>query len=161
MRLMREETFGPVLAIQVVKNADEAVVLANDSPFGLSASIWTGDHKRGRRMAGSVRAGAVMVNDVASYFAMPEAPHGGYGLSGWGRTHSRIGVLEMVRVKYVDVDRLPRWPKAWWFGYNSDVAQVAGQFIDFSYAPGWWQRWRNAGWRREGAVARPPHLSLW
>ena len=144
MRLMREETFGPVLAIQTVKNADEAVALANDSPFGLSASVWTGDRKRGRRIAESIRAGAVMVNDVASYFAMPEAPHGGHGLSGWGRTHSRIGLLEMVQVKYIDVDRLPHWPKAWWFGYNSDVAEVAGQFIDFSYAPGWWQRWRSA-----------------
>jgi len=145
MRLMQEETFGPVLAIQAVKTAGEAVALANDSPFGLSASVWTGDHKLGRRIAGSIRAGAVMVNDVASYFAMPEAPHGGHGLSGWGRTHSRIGLLEMVQVKYIDVDRLPRWPKAWWFGYNSDVAEVAGQFIDFSYAPGWWRRWRNAG----------------
>lgn len=145
MRLMREETFGPVLAIQAVNTADEAVALTNDSPFGLSASVWTCDRKRGRRIAGSIHAGAVIVNDVASYFAMPEAPHGGHGLSGWGRTHSRIGLLEMVQVKYIDVDRLPRWPKAWWFGYNSEVAEVAGQFIDFSYAPGWWKRWRNVG----------------
>ncbi len=145
MRLMRDETFGPVLAIQSVKSAEEAVSLANDSPFGLSASVWTADRKRARLIAESIRAGAVMVNDVASYFAMPEAPHGGHGLSGWGRTHSRIGLLEMVQVKYIDVDWLPRWPKAWWFGYNNDVAEAAGQFIDFSYAPGWWQRWRNAG----------------
>lgn len=144
MRLMREETFGPVLAIQTVQNAEEAIALTNDSPFGLSASVWTGNSARGRRIAESVRAGAVMVNDVASYFAMPEAPHGGRGLSGWGRTHSRIGLLEMVQVKYLDVDRLPRWPKAWWFGYSSDVAEAAAQFIDFSYAPGWWQRCRNA-----------------
>jgi succinate-semialdehyde dehydrogenase/glutarate-semialdehyde dehydrogenase len=144
MRLMREETFGPVLAIQTVQNAEEAVALANDSPFGLSASVWTSNSARGRRIAESIRAGAVMVNDVASYFAMPEAPHGGHGLSGWGRTHSRIGLLEMVQVKYIDVDRLPRWPKAWWFGYNSDVADAAAQFIDFSYAPGWRQRCRNA-----------------
>jgi len=145
MRLMQEETFGPVVAIQAVKNAEEAVALANDSPFGLSASVWTKDRRRGRRIAESLRAGAVMVNDVASYFGMAEAPHGGHGLSGWGRAHSRIGLLEMVRVKYVDVDLLPRWPKAWWFGYNSEVAAIAQQFIDFCYAPGWWQRWRNAG----------------
>lgn len=145
MRLMREETFGPVIAIQSVRSAEEAVTLANDSAYGLSASVWTRDRKRGRRIAESIRAGAVMVNDVASYFGMPEAPHGGHGLSGWGRAHSRIGLLEMVQVKYVDVDLLPRWPKAWWFGYNSEVAAVAGQFIDFCYAPGWWRRWRNAG----------------
>ena len=145
MRLMHEETFGPVIAIQSVKNAEEAVALANDSPFGLSASVWTRDKRRGRRLAESIRAGAVMVNDVASYFGMAEAPHGGHGLSGWGRAHSRIGLLEMVQVKYLDVDLLPRWPKAWWFGYNEDVATIAGQFIEFAYAPGWWQRWRNAG----------------
>jgi acyl-CoA reductase-like NAD-dependent aldehyde dehydrogenase len=145
MRVMREETFGPVIAIQTVANADEAVALANDSSFGLSASVWTRDRRRGRRIAESLRAGAVMVNDLASYFGMAEAPHGGHGLSGWGRTHSRIGLLEMVQVKYVDVDWLPGWPKAWWFGYNSEVAGIAGQFIDFCYAPGWWQRWRNAG----------------
>ena len=144
MRLMREETFGPVLAIQTVQNVEDAVALTNDSPFGLSASVWTRNSARGRRIAESLRAGAVMVNDVASYFAMPEAPHGGRGLSGWGRAHSRIGLLEMVQVKYVDVDRLPRWPKAWWFGYSSEVADAAAQFIDFSYAPGWSQRFRNA-----------------
>jgi succinate-semialdehyde dehydrogenase/glutarate-semialdehyde dehydrogenase len=144
MRLMREETFGPAVAIQIVQSAEDAVALANDSPFGLSASVWTRNSTRGRRIAESIRAGAVMVNDVASYFAMPEAPHGGHGLSGWGRTHSRVGLLEMVQVKYIDVDRLPRWPKAWWFGYNSDVAEAAAQFIDFSYAPGRRQRWRNA-----------------
>jgi acyl-CoA reductase-like NAD-dependent aldehyde dehydrogenase len=159
MRLMREETFGPVLAIQAVKNADEAVALANDSPFGLSASVWTADRRRARRIAESIRAGAVMINDVASYFAMAEAPHGGHGLSGWGRTHSRIGLLEMVQVKYIDVDWLPRWPKTWWFGYNNNVAEVAGQFIDFSYAPSRWQRWRNVRRRAAGTFARRPHLS--
>ncbi len=145
MRLMREETFGPVLAIQAVQSADDAIALANDSAFGLSASVWTRDTNRGRRIAESIRAGAVMLNDVASYFGMAEAPHGGHGLSGWGRTHSRIGLLEMVQVKYLDVDRLPHWPKAWWFGYSAEVAEVAGEFIDFSYAPSWWQRWRSAG----------------
>jgi acyl-CoA reductase-like NAD-dependent aldehyde dehydrogenase len=145
MRLMQEETFGPVIAIQSVESADEAIALANDSSFGLSASVWTKDRQRGRQIAESLRAGSVMVNDVASYFGMAEAPHGGHGLSGWGRSHSRIGLLEMVQVKYLDVDLLPRWPKAWWFGYNSEVAAIAGQFLDFCYAPGWWQRWRNAG----------------
>jgi succinate-semialdehyde dehydrogenase/glutarate-semialdehyde dehydrogenase len=143
MSVMREETFGPVLAIASVRDADEAVALANDSAFGLSASVWTADRARGRRIAEALRAGAVMVNDVASYFGMAEAPHGGHGLSGWGRTHSRIGLLEMVQVKYIDVDLLPRWSKPWWFGYNSEVAEVAGRFIDFSYAPGWRQRWRS------------------
>ena len=144
MTVMREPIFGPVVAIQGVSSADEAVALTNDSPYGLSASVWTADRQRGRMLAGRVRTGAVMVNDLASYFGMPEAPHGGQGLSGWGRTHSRLGLLEMVRVKYLDVDWLPRRPKTWWFGYDRALGRVAGQFIDFSHAPAWRKRWRSA-----------------
>ena len=144
MALMREPLFGPVLAIQVVSSADEAVALANDSPYSLSASVWTAGRERGRRVAAQIRSGAVMVNDLASYFGMPEAPHGGGGLSGWGRTHSRLGLLEMVRVKYIDVDWLPRRPKTWWFGYDRALGQAAERFIDFSHAPRWRERWRSA-----------------
>jgi acyl-CoA reductase-like NAD-dependent aldehyde dehydrogenase len=144
LSLLRQETFGPVLTIVAVENAEEAVALANDSPFGLSASIWTRDVARGRLLASQIHAGTVMINDVGSYFGIAEAPHGGRGSSGWGRTHSRIGLMEMVQVKYVDVDRLPRWPKPWWFGYNWDLNECAARFIDFLYAPKWRDRWRGA-----------------
>ena len=144
MRLMREETFGPVMAIEEVANAAEAIRLANDSEFGLSASVWARNSERGRAIAAQLRAGAVMVNDVASYFAIAEAPHGGRGGSGWGRTHSRLGLREMVQVKYVDVDRLPRWPKPWWFGYSAELSAAADGFIAWMYAPRWYERWRNA-----------------
>jgi acyl-CoA reductase-like NAD-dependent aldehyde dehydrogenase len=140
MQLMREETFGPVIAIQTVDSADEAVALANDSPFGLSASVWTGDSHRGREIASRIRAGSVMVNDVASYYGICEAPHGGPGASGWGRTHSRLGLLETVQVKYIDVDRLPRIAKSWWFGYTAELAAAAGSFVDSLFAPSWKKR---------------------
>ncbi|MGC1687627.1 MAG: aldehyde dehydrogenase family protein [Candidatus Acidiferrales bacterium] len=140
MDLMREETFGPVLAIAAVKSADEAVALANDSEFGLSASVWTGDSERGKAIASRLRAGSVMVNDVASYYGVCEAPHGGSGASGWGRAHSRLGLLEMVRVKYVDLDRLPRTPKAWWYGYSGDLSAAADRFVDLLFAPSWRRR---------------------
>jgi succinate-semialdehyde dehydrogenase/glutarate-semialdehyde dehydrogenase len=143
MRLMREETFGPVLAIQEVANAAEAVRLANDSEFGLSASVWTRNASRGRAIAAQLHAGAVMVNDVGSYFGIAEAPHGGRGASGWGRTHSRLGLREMVQVKYVDVDGLPRWPKPWWFGYSAKLSAAMDGFIAWMYAPRWFERWRN------------------
>jgi len=140
MQLMREETFGPVLAIRSVASADEAVELANDSPFALSASVWTGDEKKGRELASRIRAGAVMINDVASYYGISEAPHGGPGASGWGRTHSRLGLLEMVQVKYVDVDRLPRVAKAWWYGYAGDLTASAEGLVEALFAPSWKRR---------------------
>ncbi len=140
MQLMREETFGPVLAIRGVASADEAVALANDSPFGLSASIWTGDARRGRELASRIRAGSVMINDVASYYGISEAPHGGPGASGWGRTHSRLGLLETVQVKYIDVGRLPRTAKPWWYGYTEDFANAAGSAVEAMFAPNWKRR---------------------
>src|SRR5213082_1472885 len=113
MRLFQEETFGPILAIQVVRDAKQAITLANDSPFALAASIWTKDKSRGMALAAELHAGAVMVNDAISYFGIAEAPHGGCGASGWGRTHGKAGLLEMVQMKYIDVDGLPRRAKPW------------------------------------------------
>jgi hypothetical protein len=92
-----------------------------------------------------------MVNDVASYYGITEAPHGGRGVSGWGRAHSRLGLLEMVQVKYVDVDRLPRVAKSWWFGYDEGLAVAAGQFVDFLFAPRWRRRLSSLV-RRRGAL---------
>jgi acyl-CoA reductase-like NAD-dependent aldehyde dehydrogenase len=140
MKLMQEETFGPVLAIRAVSSAEEAVTLANDSPFGLSASIWTRDGRRARQTASQLRAGSVMINDLISYYGISEAPHGGPGASGWGRTHSRLGLLEMVQVKYVDVDRLPRMRKAWWFAYSRELVGSAQALVDALFAPRWSKR---------------------
>jgi succinate-semialdehyde dehydrogenase / glutarate-semialdehyde dehydrogenase len=141
MELMREETFGPVIAIDGVASKDEAIEKANDSPFALSASVWTGDAQRGREVASRLRAGSVMVNDVASYYGICEAPHGGRGASGWGRTHSRLGLLEMVQVKYVDIDRLPRVAKSWWYGYSRELAVAAERMVEFLFAPQQARRW--------------------
>jgi succinate-semialdehyde dehydrogenase/glutarate-semialdehyde dehydrogenase len=137
MLLMQEETFGPVLAICPVADSDEAVRLANDSAFGLGASVWTRDSRRGREIAARLKVGSVMVNDVVSCFAVCEAPHGGRGSSGWGRTHSRHGLMELVQVKYVDVDRLPSTfgGKSWWFGYSEELGVAADRFLEFMFAP--------------------------
>jgi acyl-CoA reductase-like NAD-dependent aldehyde dehydrogenase len=144
MKLMREETFGPVLAVRSVASANEAVASANDSPFALSASVWTRDSRRGKEIASQLRAGSVMVNDLISYYGIAEAPHGGAGASGWGRSHSRFGLLEMVQVKYIDVDRLPGVPKAWWFGYGGELAEPARRLVDAMFAPKWSRRLRAA-----------------
>jgi acyl-CoA reductase-like NAD-dependent aldehyde dehydrogenase len=133
MKLFQEETFGPILAIATVRDAEEAVAHANDSPFALSASVWTGDSRHGAAIASRLRAGAVMVNDAISYFAIAEAPHGGCSASGWGRTHGKAGLQELVRTKYIDVDLLPHREKPWWFRYGREVEAAADSFLRFEF----------------------------
>ena len=144
MRLFQEETFGPILAIQMVKDAEEAIVSANDSPFALAASVWTTDKKKGRSIAQKLRAGAVMVNDAISYFGIAEAPHGGCSASGWGRTHGRAGLMEMVQSKYIDVDELPHREKPWWYRYGRELEQAADAFLRFEFSGGVGAKLRNA-----------------
>jgi acyl-CoA reductase-like NAD-dependent aldehyde dehydrogenase len=145
MRLFQEETFGPILAMQTVSDSVEAIARADDSPFALSASVWTSDSARGKAIAAQLRAGAVMVNDAISYFAIAEAPHGGCKLSGWGRTHGKAGLMELVQTKYIDVDRLPRREKPWWYRYGADLERAADAFLQFEYRGGLTARLRNAG----------------
>jgi succinate-semialdehyde dehydrogenase/glutarate-semialdehyde dehydrogenase len=144
MKLFEEETFGPILAIKTVRDAEEAVECANDSPFALSASVWTGNRERGEAIARRMNAGAVMVNDAISYFGIAEAPHGGCGASGWGRTHGKAGLMEMVRMKYIDVDHLPRREKPWWYRYGPNLEHAADAFLQFEFSDGFGAKLRNA-----------------
>jgi acyl-CoA reductase-like NAD-dependent aldehyde dehydrogenase len=134
MRIMSEETFGPVLPIMAFDDDDGAVRLANDSAYGLAASILTRDSARGERLARRIHAGTVMVNDVISCFGISEAPHGGVKASGMGRTHGRFGLEEMVRLKYLDTDRLPGIKKIWWYGYGESFRRQMEAFVDLQFA---------------------------
>jgi acyl-CoA reductase-like NAD-dependent aldehyde dehydrogenase len=145
MRIMREETFGPVLSVAPFSTDAEALRLANDSEFGLAASIWTRDRKRGEAIARQIAAGTVMVNDVISCFGISEAPHGGFKASGIGRSHGQFGLEEMVRVKYLDTDRLPRMKKLWWYGYGEKLIRQMEAFVDLQFA-------RRAGGRLRAAM---------
>jgi succinate-semialdehyde dehydrogenase/glutarate-semialdehyde dehydrogenase len=134
MTVMREETFGPVLPVCSFRTDNEAVDLANDSEFGLAASVFTRDKQRGETLARRIDAGTVMVNDVLACFGISEAPHGGVKASGIGRTHGRFGLEEMVWPKYVDSDRLPSMKKLWWYGYGPAFARQMSGFVDFLFA---------------------------
>lgn len=157
MRIMREETFGPVLPVMAFESDDEAVRLANDSEFGLAASVWTRDRARGERLARRIQAGTVMVNDVVSCFGISEAPHGGVKASGMGRTHGRYGLDEMVRLKYLDSDRLPGMKKVWWYGYGEDFRRQMEGFLDMQFARGLGRRVRGA-LRSAGVLGRKRQL---
>jgi acyl-CoA reductase-like NAD-dependent aldehyde dehydrogenase len=153
MRLMREETFGPVLPVAAFDSDEEAVRLANDSEFGLAASVWTRSRERGERLARSIHAGTVMVNDAISCFGISEAPHGGVKSSGVGRTHGRFGLEEMVRLKHLDVDLAPGMKKVWWYGYGATFARQMEGFMDFEFGRGWGTRLHGAV-RAVSVVAR-------
>ena len=118
MEVMREETFGPVLPIMTFQTDDEAVRLANDSIYGLTASVWTKDIARGKRLAEQLDAGTVMVNEVVYTHALAQTPWGGVKQSGFGRTHGRLGLLELVSARHIHINRLSFVPDLWWFRYS-------------------------------------------
>ena len=134
MQIMREETFGPVLPIMPFETDEEAIRLANDSEYGLAASIWTRDRHRGEALARRIAAGTVLVNDAVSCFGISEAPHGGIKSSGIGRTHGRFGLDEMVRMKYVASDRLPGMKKIWWYKYGESFSRHVEGLLDMQFA---------------------------
>ncbi len=92
MALMREETFGPILAIQKVRDEDEALALANDSEYGLDGNVWTRDLEKGARIAEKMETGGVCVNDMAVTYGIPEAPFGGVKSSGVGQVNGEVGL---------------------------------------------------------------------
>jgi succinate-semialdehyde dehydrogenase/glutarate-semialdehyde dehydrogenase len=126
MRIMREEIFGPVVPIIVVDSEDEGVALANDSRFGLGASVWTSDRARGERIARELEAGMVWINDHMFSHGACQTPWGGVKDSGLGRTHSKFGLYECVNVKLrVWEPSVIRDP--WWHPYDETLGRALRQ----------------------------------
>jgi acyl-CoA reductase-like NAD-dependent aldehyde dehydrogenase len=107
MKLMREETFGPVLPIMKVKDVAGAIRLANDSEFGLSASVWSNDLRRGQRVARQLAVGSVNINDATTHYPVSLLPFGGTKQSGSARTHSKSEVMQFTQVHSYSVGRPP------------------------------------------------------
>ena len=99
MPVVDEETFGPVSVIIRVKNAEEAIKIANDTMYGLGASIWTKDIKKGEEIARKIEAGAVFVNGMTK--SDPRLPFGGIKKSGYGRELSSYGIKEFLNIKTI------------------------------------------------------------
>lgn len=107
MEIMREETFGPVLPIMKVKDEAEAIRLANDSEYGLGASVWSNDLERGQRVARQLAVGSVNINDATTHYPVSLLPFGGVKKSGSARTHSKSEVLQFTQVHSYAVGRPP------------------------------------------------------
>ncbi|NOZ61095.1 MAG: aldehyde dehydrogenase family protein [Calditrichaeota bacterium] len=143
MKVMTEETFGPVLPIMVVDSLNEAIRLANDVDFGLSAYGWTGSKKTARRMMEELQAGTVVINDATFSWAEPNAPWGGFKKSGIGRTRGIPGLQEMVQLKYVSYDKGNNETNFWWFPADSTLKSLSENSLKFLFA-------RNIGTRLKG-----------
>lgn len=128
MRVMREETFGPVLPVMPVADAEEAVRLANDSELGLAASVWSRNLARAERLGARLEAGLVGVNDVLGHYAICSLPFGGVKQSGLGRRNSEEGLRMFCQAQSFVVHR---WPAnigdPWWFPYSDRVARVVAR----------------------------------
>lgn len=130
------ELFGPVLPLVRVRDDEEAVRVANASPYGLNASIWTASRARARRLARRLRTGSVIVNDVLTSFGVPELPYGGVGESGYGRLMGDEGLLEFVRTKGVTGSRITLRREPFWFPYTEAKYRLLRRAVRFFLAPG-------------------------
>ncbi|MDY6906487.1 MAG: aldehyde dehydrogenase family protein [Thermodesulfobacteriota bacterium] len=119
MKIMREETFGPVVGVMKVETIDEAITLANDSNLGLTGSVWSKNRKQASLIARQIQAGAVTINDHLVSHGLAETPWGGFKQSSIGRTHGRIGFDEMTEPQVIVSDIMPFVKKdLWWHPHS-------------------------------------------
>ena len=124
MTAMTEETFGPTLPIMKVADAEEAITRANDSPYGLGASVFSGDTARGEAVARRIEAGAVCVNDAALNYLALELPMGGWKESGLGVRHGAAGIRKYTRQQAIMTTRLALRREPHYFPYSSRVTRL-------------------------------------
>jgi acyl-CoA reductase-like NAD-dependent aldehyde dehydrogenase len=117
MAIVRDETFGPMLPIMTYRTEEEAVRLANDSAYGLSAYVFTRSRARAERIANQLVAGTVMHNDALYTHAAPETPWGGVKSSGLGRVHGKHGLRDFCEVRHVNLERVS-FPAFWYYPYS-------------------------------------------
>jgi acyl-CoA reductase-like NAD-dependent aldehyde dehydrogenase len=136
MDCMTEETFGPTLPIMKVRDAEEALRLANDSKYGLQASVWTKDSARGEEIAGRIESGVANVNEhLLSYVAL-ELPMGGWKESGIGTRHGPDGIRKYARQQASVVSRFGLKREIFMFPYSKRSSGLIGRFLRFVYGRG-------------------------
>ena len=137
MTVMRDETFGPVLGVMKVKNIDEAIDLANDSYLGLTASVWSKNRSKAKKICRKLQAGAVTINDHLMSHGLAETPWGGFKESAIGRTHGDIGFSEMTQPQVIVNELLPFARRNfWWHPHTKKVYEGLKGVAQFLYGPG-------------------------
>jgi acyl-CoA reductase-like NAD-dependent aldehyde dehydrogenase len=147
MRVMQEETFAPVLAACRFEGEAEAVRLANASPFGLNASVWTRDPARAERVVGGLETGNVAVNGVLINIGNPHLPFGGVKASGMGRYHGPEGLRSFCRETAVTLGRSRRRTEPNWFPHDAARMDTVERMMELRYGDLGWFR-RIGGWLR-------------
>jgi succinate-semialdehyde dehydrogenase/glutarate-semialdehyde dehydrogenase len=150
MRIMREEIFGPVVPIVTVESEDEAIALANDSEFGLGASVWTMNRAKGERIAGRLQSGMVWINDHMFSHGAIACSWGGVKESGLGRAHSKFGLWGCVNIKLVTWEP-SRTRDFWWHPYDESLGMAMAASAKLLYG-------RDAD--KPGALRRGVHPLL-
>jgi delta 1-pyrroline-5-carboxylate dehydrogenase len=150
MRLMREPVDGPVLAVMAVDSVDEAIARANDSEYGLGASVWTADRYQGLRIARELHAGMVWLNDHLPAPTISRGPWGAAAGSGLGRTLGEAGLRACAQEKLVTWDP-PGARGLWWSPYDQLTLRAARAVANRRSAR---KLDREQAWR-EGALSLP------
>ena len=154
MDIMRDETFGPVIPIMRVRDEEEAIRLANDSRYGLDASVWTRDAARGARIARRIQSGAVCVNDVMVNFAVTEVPMGGIKESGVGHRHGPDGIRKYCVKQAVVIDRFGMNSEINWWPITPGKVRLFRRALDL-FGSGWRRKFLGAPAPRERAAPQP------
>jgi len=132
MRIMQEEFMGPYMCFSVVNTVDEAIEAANNTKYGLSASIWTSDLKKAKEISRHLRVGTVWINDSQFYHYI--LPYGGIKQSGFGKTSGREGLLEYVNKKLICIDKASK-SSFYWFPYNKKKISIMRNMLSFKHSP--------------------------
>ena len=143
MSVAREETFGPVIPILKVKDPEQALNLANDSPFGLDGSVFSGNRQQAWAIAERLEAGAVCINDSLVNFMITEAPMGGIKQSGFGRRHGADGIRKFCRQKTIVTDRFGLKEEFPWFPASARKTRQMRFLLELFCRSGWRNKWRS------------------
>lgn len=127
--LMQDETFGPVVSITSFKTEEEAINLANSTGYGLSASVFSANKSKGKKIASQIRAGSVAINDVMTHYGIADLPFGGVGLSGIGRVHGEEGIKAFCLQKSYMTNRINLGDEMWWYSKSEKFEGIIRKFL--------------------------------